>query len=147
MTISSPSRVELLANLMSELIEILRDRQGDTWDAIVRIASGKSATIAIDDTRLYLQAEVGQDLNLQINLQITVADPEANNSFESTGKALIDVMFGRSSLDKAVASGKIFIRASFGDLLKIRAVVASVLADAKNEPRLQSLWERFENEW
>ncbi len=143
MTISSSSRVELLSNLMSELIEILRDRQGDTWAAIVRIASGKSATIAIDDTRLYLQAEDGQDLNLQI----TAADPEADNSFESTGKALINVMFGRSSLDKAVASGKIFIRAGFGDLLKIRAVVASVLADTANEPRLQSLWERFEREW
>lgn len=143
MTISSSSRAELLSNLMSELIEILRDRQGDTWAAIVRIASGKSATIAIDDTRLYLQAEGGQDLKITI----TEADPESNSSFESTGAALCDVMFGRSSLDKAVASGKIFIRASFGDLLKIRAVVASVLADATNEPRLQNLWERFEQKW
>ena len=143
MTKSSSSRTELIESLISELIEILRDRQGDTWAATVRIASGKSATIAIDDTRLYLQAEGGQDLNLQI----TTAEDEANNSFESTGKALIYIMFGRSSLDKAVASGKIFIRASFGDLLKIRAVVASVLADAANEPRLQSLWERFEREW
>lgn len=146
MTISSSSRVELLSSLMSELIEILRDRQGDTWAAIVRIASGKSATIAIDDTRLYLQAEVAE-VSEDLNLQITTADPEADNSFESTGKALINVMFGRSSLDKAVASGKIFIRAGFGDLLKIRAVVASVLADTANEPRLQSLWERFEREW
>ncbi|WP_126389738.1 hypothetical protein [Pseudanabaena sp. ABRG5-3] len=143
MTISSSSRAELLSNLMSELIEILRDHQGDTWESIVRIASGKSATIAIDDTRLYLQAEGGQDLKITI----TEADPEANNSFESTGAALCDVMFGRSSLDKAVASGKIFIRAGFGDLLKIRAVVASVLADATNEPRLQNLWERFEQKW
>jgi len=143
MTISSSSRMEILSDLMSELIEILRDRQGDTWAAIVRIASGKSATIAIDDTRLYLQAEGGQDLKIAI----TEADPEANNSFESTGEALRDVMFGRSSLDKAVASGKIFIRAGFGDLLKIRAVVASVLAEATNEPRLQNLWERFEREW
>lgn len=143
MTISSSSRGEILSTLMSELIEILRDRQGDTWVAIVRIAFGKSATIAIDDTRLYLQAEGGQDLNLTI----AEADPEATNSFESTGEALRDVMFGRSSLDKAVASGKIFIRASFGDLLKIRSVVASVLADAANEPRLQNLWERFEREW
>lgn len=143
MTISSSSRMEILSDLMSELIEILRDRQGDTWAAIVRIASGKSATIAIDDTRLYLQAEGGQDLKISI----TEADPEANNSFESTGEALRDVMFGRSSLDKAVASGKIFIRAGFGDLLKIRAVVASVLAEATNEPRLQNLWERFEREW
>jgi len=143
MTISSSSRMEILSDLMSELIEILRDRQGDIWAAIVRIASGKSATIAIDDTRLYLQAEGGQDLKIAI----TEADPEANNSFESTGEALRDVMFGRSSLDKAVASGKIFIRAGFGDLLKIRAVVASVLAEATNEPRLQNLWERFEREW
>ncbi|WP_271254860.1 hypothetical protein [Pseudanabaena sp. Chao 1811] len=143
MTISSSSRMEILSDLMSELIEILRDRQGDTWAAIVRIASGKSATIAIDDTRLYLQAEGGQDLKITI----TEAEPEANNSFESTGEALRDVMFGRSSLDKAVASGKIFIRAGFGDLLKIRAVVASVLTDATNEPRLQNLWERFEREW
>jgi hypothetical protein len=56
-------------------------------------------------------------------------------------------MFGRSSLDKSVASGKIFIRASFGDLLKIRAVVSAVLADTANEPRLQNLWERFDREW
>lgn len=143
MTISLSSRAELLSKLILELIEVLRDRQGDTWAAITRVASGKSATIAIDDTRLYLQAEDGEELNLQI----TTADPEANNSFESTGEALRNVMFGRSSLDKAVASGKIFIRASFGDLLKIRAVVSAVLADTANEPRLQNLWERFDREW
>ncbi|NMF58759.1 hypothetical protein [Pseudanabaena yagii] len=143
MTISLSSRAELLSKLILELIEVLRDRQGDTWAAITRVASGKSATIAIDDTRLYLQAENGQELSLQI----TTADPEANNSFESTGEALRNVMFGRSSLDKAVASGKIFIRASFGDLLKIRAVVSAVLADTANEPRLQNLWERFDREW
>ncbi len=137
------SRSALLSSLLLELIEILRDRQGDTWTAIVRAASGKSATIAIDDTRLYLQAEGGQDLQIKI----TEADPDANNSFESTGTTLCDVMFGRSSLDKSVASGKIFIRASFGDLLKIRAVVASVLEETQIEPRLLYLWTKFEQEW
>lgn len=143
MAISLSSRAELLSTLLLELIEILRDRQGDTWLAIVRIAAGKSATIAIDEIRLFVQVEGGQELNLQI----AAAEPEAKNSFESTGAALCDVMFGRSSLDKAVASGKIFIRASFGDLLKIRTVVSAVLADTANEPRLQNLWERFEREW
>ncbi|MFZ4555827.1 MAG: hypothetical protein ACOYN8_05545 [Pseudanabaena sp.] len=142
MTIAPP-RNELLSELLLELIGILRDRQGDTWAAIIRASAGKSATIAIDDTRLYLQAEGGQELQLKIS----AADPEANNSFESTGKTLCDVMFGRTSLDKSVASGKIFIRASFGNLLKIRTVVAAVLADTASEPRLQSLWERFEREW
>ena len=142
MTIAPP-RNELLSELLLELIGILRDRQGDTWAAIIRASAGKSATIAIDDTRLYLQAEGGQELQLKIS----AADPEANNSFESTGETLCDVMFGRTSLDKSVASGKIFIRASFGNLLKIRTVVAAVLADTASEPRLQSLWERFEREW
>jgi hypothetical protein len=142
MTIAPP-RTELLSELLLELIEILRDRQGDTWAAIIRAAAGKSATISIDDTRLYLQTEGGQELQLKI----AAADPEANNSFESTGETLRDVMFGRASLDKSVASGKIFIRASFGNLLKIRTVVADVLADTASEPRLQSLWERFEREW
>lgn len=143
MTISSSSRSELLSHLLLELLEILRDRQGDTWAAIIRIASNKSATIAIDDTRIYVKAEGGQELNVLIN----VADPEVSNSFESTGEALRDVMFGRTSLDKAVASGKIFIRASFGDLLKIRSVVTAVLEDSQNEPRLQQLWEKFDREW
>ncbi|MEI6332425.1 MAG: hypothetical protein WCP16_24545 [Pseudanabaena sp. ELA645] len=142
MTIAPP-RNELLSELLLELIGILRDRQGDTWAAIIRAAAGKSATIAINDTRLYLQTEGGQELQLKI----AAADPEANNSFESTGETLCDVMFGRTSLDKSVASGKIFIRASFGNLLKIRTVVAAVLADTASEPRLQSLWERFEREW
>jgi hypothetical protein len=142
MTIAPP-RNELLSELLLELIEILRDRQGETWTAIVRAASSKSATIAIDDIRLYLQAEGGQELQIKIS----AADPEANNSFESTGETLCDVMFGRASLDKSVASGKIFIRASFSNLLKIRTVVAAVLADTASEPRLQGLWERFEREW
>jgi hypothetical protein len=142
MTIAPP-RNELLSELLLELIEILRDRQGETWTAIIRAAASKSATIAIDDTRLYLQAEGGQELQLKI----AAADPEANNSFESTGETLCDVMFGRASLDKSVASGKIFIRASFSNLLKIRTVVAAVLADTASEPRLLSLWERFEREW
>ena len=143
MKIPSLSRVDLLSKMLLELIEILRDRSGDTWAAIVRVAANKSATLAIDDTRIYLQAEGRQELQIQIS----DADPIAENDFESTGKVLSDVMFGRSSLDKSVASGKIFIRASFGDLLKIRSVVASVLADTATEPRLQSLWERFEREW
>ena len=143
MTISSSSRADLLSDMLLELVEVLRDRQGDTWDAIVRVASGKSATIAIDDTRIYLQAEGGQELYLKIS----AADPDVDNAFESTGKALSNVMLGRESLDKSVASGKIFIRASFGNLLKIRSVVAAVLADSSTEPRLQSLWERFENAW
>ena len=143
MTISSSSRADLLSDMLLELVEILRDRQGDTWVAIVRAASGKSATIAIDDTRIYLQAEGGQELHLKIS----AADPDVDNAFESTGEALSNVMFGRESLDKSVASGKIFIRASFGNLLKIRSVVAAVLADSSTEPRLQSLWERFENAW
>ena len=143
MKIPSLSRTDLLSKMLLELIEILRDRSGDTWAAIVRVAANKSATLAIDDTRIYLQAEGRQELQIQI----FDADPIAENDFESTGKVLSDVMFGRASLDKSVASGKIFIRASFGDLLKIRSVVASVLADTATEPRLQSLWERFEREW
>ena len=143
MTISLSSREELLSSLILERLEILRDRQGDTWAGITRLASSKSATIAIDDTRLYVQAEGDQ----QLNLKVTAADPEVDNSFESTGEALRNVMFGRFSLDKSVASGKIFIRTNFGDLLKIRNVVSAVLADTANEPRLQQLWERFDREW
>ncbi len=143
MKIPSLSRADLLSEMLLELIEILRDRSGDTWTAIVRVAANKSAAIAIDDTRIYLQAEGGQELQIKIS----DADPIAENDFESTGRTLCDLMFGRASLDKSVASGKIFIRASFGDLLKIRSIVASVLADTAIEPRLQSLWERFEREW
>ncbi|OIP77654.1 MAG: hypothetical protein AUK48_03600 [Oscillatoriales cyanobacterium CG2_30_44_21] len=138
---SISTKETFLSSLLLELIEILRDRQGETWTAIAQIATGKSATIAIDDTRLFLQ--VDQDL------AVTVSEAEADaiNDFESNGITLKNVIFGRSSLDKSVASGKIFIRASFGDLLKIRSIVASVLADTANEPRLASLWERFDQEW
>jgi hypothetical protein len=140
---SNSSRSDLLSAMLLELIEILRDRQGDTWLAIVRIASNKSATIAIDDTRIYVQAEGGQDV------QITIAEPEpdAISDFESTGIALRNIMFGKSTLEKSVASGKIFIRANFGDLLKIRSIVTSVLLDTEVDPRLLRLWTRFSREW
>jgi hypothetical protein len=143
MTTPASPRADLLSEMLLELIEILRDRQGDTWAAIARIASGKSATIAIDGTRIYVQVEGEQDL------QITISDakPDAINDFEGNGRALRNVMFGKSTLEKSVASGKIFIRASFGDLLKIRAVVNSVLADTEIEPRLLNLWHRFDREW
>ncbi|PZU98949.1 MAG: hypothetical protein DCE90_03880 [Pseudanabaena sp.] len=138
---SISTKETFLSSLLLELIEILRDRQGETWAAIALIATGKSATIAIDDTRLFLQ--VDQDLVVTVSK----AEAEASNDFESNGITLKNVIFGRSSLDKSVASGKIFIRASFGDLLKIRTIVASVLADTVNEPRLASLWQRFDQEW
>ncbi len=137
------SRADLLSEMLLALIEILRDRQGDTWDAIVLTASGKSATIAIDDTRIHLQVEIGETLQIKLS----APESDAKSAFESTGKTLCDIMFGRTSLDKSVASGKICIYASFGDLLKIRAIVAAVLADTKTEPRLQSLWEKFDREW
>jgi hypothetical protein len=143
MTDSPLTRAELLASMLLELIEILRDRQGDTWSAIIRIAAGKSATIAIDDTRILVNVADDQEL------QITIADaePDAINDFESTGRALCNIMFGKSTLEKAVASSKIFIRASFGDLLKIRAIVKSVLLDSEVEPRLLNLWAKFDQQW
>jgi hypothetical protein len=129
--------------MLLELIEILRDRQGDTWLAIVRIASGKSATIAIDEARIHVHAEGEQELRITVS----TAEADALNDFESTGLVLRNIMFGRSTLEKAVASGKIFIRASFGDLLKIRSIVSSVLLDTEVDPRLLSLWTRFDQEW
>lgn len=140
---SPSSKSELLSSMLLELIEILRDRQGDTWSSIINIASGKSATIAIDDARIHVQAEGGQELQITVS----TAEPDAINDFESTGIALRKIMFGKSTLEKSVASGKIFIRASFGDLLKIRSVVASVLADTEIDQRLLSLWNRFDREW
>lgn len=143
-TLDSPlPRAELLSTMLLELIDILRDRQGDTWSAIIRIAAGKSATIAIDDTRILVNVADDQEL------QITIADaePDALNDFESTGLALRNIMFGKSTLEKAVASSKIFIRASFGDLLKIRAIVKSVLLDSEVEPRLLNLWTKFDQQW
>lgn len=143
MTISS-SRTALLTELLLELVEILRDRQGDTWAAIVRVATGKSAVVAIDEVRLYIQTQGEQD-----HLQLVISDPDADaeNAFESKGITLRNIMFGKTSLDKAVASGKIMLRASFGDLLKIRNVVSAVLADTEIDPRLAKLWQRFDQEW
>ncbi|WP_146048791.1 hypothetical protein [Pseudanabaena sp. BC1403] len=143
MTDLPSSRAELLSSMLLELIEILRDRQGNTWLAIVAIASGNSATIAIDEARIHVQAEGEQELQITIS----TAETDAPNDFESTGLVLRNIMFGRSTLEKAVASGKIFIRASFGELLKIRSIVTSVLLDTEVDPRLLSLWKRFEQEW
>lgn len=136
-------RFQLLSSLLLELIAILRDRQGDTWTAIAKIAAHRSATIAIDDTRLYIQVAGSPELEVQIQ----TADPDAENSFEATGDALRDIMFGRSSLEKSVASGKVLIRTNFSNLWKIRAVVAAVLIDAELEPRLQEVWQKFDRNW
>lgn len=136
-------RAAMLSSMLLELIEILRDRQGETWAAIVRVASGKSATIAIDEARIHVQVEGRQELQITIS----EAEPDAVNDFESTGLALRNIMFGKSTLEKSVASGKIFIRASFGDLLKIRSIVTAVLLDTEIDPRLLSLWGRFDQEW
>ena len=142
MTDISP-RFELLSSLLLELIAILRDRQGDTWTAIAKIAAHRAATIAIDDTRLYIQVAGSPELEVQIQM----ADPDGENSFETTGEALRDILFGRSSLEKSVASGKVFIRANFSNLLKIRAIVASVLLDTEVEPRLLEVWQKFDLNW
>ncbi|WP_434684389.1 hypothetical protein [Pseudanabaena minima] len=143
MSDSLSPRAAMLSSMLLELIEILRDHQGETWAAIVRVASGKSATIAIDEARIHVQVEGGQELQITIS----EAEPDAVNDFESTGVALRNIMFGKSTLEKSVASGKIFIRASFGDLLKIRSIVTAVLLDTEIDPRLLSLWGRFDQEW
>ncbi len=145
MTNPASSQSALLSALLLELIEILRDRKGDVWAAIIRIAADKSATIAVDDARIYVQVEGGQEM--KITISEVKSDADNANDFESTGRALRNIMFGKSTLEKSVASGKIFIRASFGDLLKIRSIVAAVLADTEIDPRLLSLWTRFDQEW
>jgi len=85
--------------------------------------------------------------NQELQITISTAEPDALNDFESTGLALRNIMFGKSTLERAVASGKIFIRASLGELLKIRLIVKSVLLDSEVDPRLLCLWEKFDQEW
>lgn len=136
------SRFDLLSSLLLDLIDILRDRQGDTWSAIALIAANKSATIAIDDIGILLR--VGDAPTLPMHIEIASS---TDYSFECSGAVLQEIMFGRMSLERAVASGKVLIRAGFGDLLKIRKIVASVLLDVDTDVRLLNLWQRFSREW
>jgi hypothetical protein len=137
------TRFQLLSSLLLELIAILRDRQGDTWAAIAKIAANRSASIAVDDARIQIQVGGSPDLEVQIQ----AAAPDAENSFEATGDALRDIMFGRSSLEKSVASGKVCIHTNFSNLWKIRAVVAAVLVDAETDPNILEIWQKFDQNW
>ncbi|MDY6806537.1 MAG: hypothetical protein SXA11_22390 [Cyanobacteriota bacterium] len=141
MTNTTREGQEQLAAWLNRLIEILRLQGGETWLALVQIASGKTAAIALDGIALEVTAVGGDALQLLFNYALS---PNSIN-FRSDADTLRDIVAGRLTLDAALANGKIYARNHLDELLSMYKLVMRILADSATNPQLQELWMEFDS--
>jgi hypothetical protein len=134
---------EQLTIWLNRLIDILREQQGPTWSLLVRAVAGKNAAIAFDGVRFRLGATHGD----QLQVWSAVLPDSEPIDFRTTAEIFRDVITGRTSLDAMVASGQIDVRGNLNDLVNIHAIAMGILADSAINPRLQRLWEEFDETW
>lgn len=132
-----------LALWLNRLVEILRHQGGTTWETLARTVAGKTAAIEIDGIRLRLTAGPGEPLSVEID---PIESAEAVN-FRSEAETLRDLIAGRLTLDKAVATGQIHLRGTLSELLGIYKLTMDIVADSAINPELQRLWEEFDDGW
>jgi hypothetical protein len=140
---TSSSPYEKLAIWLHSLVEILRSQGGSTWTNLVSTIAGKTAVIDIDGIQLRLRANNSQPLKVDIDYPGQV---ESVN-FRSDAETLRDMIAGRLTLDKAVATGQIHLRGTLSELLSIYKLAMDILADSAINPQLQRLWEEFDDMW
>ncbi|NEN89754.1 MAG: hypothetical protein F6K48_12905 [Okeania sp. SIO3H1] len=143
MTNTSTERQKQLATWLRRLIETLRLQGGETWKTLVHIVSGKTVTIAIDDTILQVSAEGGE--LLQLNFKY-VAPPNSID-FCCDVRTFRDIVAGKLTMDGGLANGRIYARRGFDELLGIYEVVTRILADSATNSQLQELWMEFDQSW
>lgn len=137
------NRYQLLAQWLYRLVEILRIQGGSSWATLVATVSGKTAIIKLDEILLQLWASAREPLQVQIEYPI---ESESFN-FYSDAETIRALIAGQLILDKALATGQIYLRGNLRDLLGIHQLVMEILADSPFNPQLQELWEEFEQQW
>lgn len=140
---SSTDPAELLADLLLRLVEVLRARGGFTWDLLVRVTAGRTGHIELDGHRLALSARRGRPYRLTI--QRPEGDPRLH--FRAEGVVILDILRGRTTLDRALDENQIFVRAPLRDLLQIYLLVMNILADSPIAPGLRELCQEWERSW
>ena len=137
------NRHQLLAQWLYRLVEILRIQGGSSWETLVATVSGKTAIIKLDDLLLQLWASESEPLQVHIEYPI---ESEFFN-FYSDAETIRAMIAGQLTLDKALATGQIYLRGNLRDLLGIHQLVMEILADSPFNPQLQELWDEFEQHW
>jgi len=139
----SINRHQQLAQWLERLVEIIRLQGGSTWITLVSTVSGKMATIELDDIQLQLWASENEPLQLSIEYPV---ESEFVN-FRSDAETLRDIIASRLTLDRAIATGQIYVRGSLQDLLGLHQLVMEIIADSPLNRQLQALWEEFDQQW
>lgn len=139
----STSSSERLADFLQRFVDVVRKEEGFTWDLLVRSTSGRVATIDFDGCRLRLEADEGD----VYRLVTSSADQDAPLNFRTDAATVRDLIAGQETLDRALVSGRIFVRGSLDDLLSMYQVVMNVLADAPRNAALRRLFHEFETTW
>lgn len=140
---SSIRSSERLEELLHRFVDVLRFEQGYTWDLLVRITDGRSAVIEFEGYRLHLEGR-GAD---GYELVTSPGDPDAPLNFRTDGSTVRDLIAGQETLDGALSSGRVFVRAGLDDLLAMYQLVMNVLADAPRSAALRRLFHEFDTTW
>jgi hypothetical protein len=143
MTTNTRDYQDQLAELLRRLIETLRRKGGGTWQALVRLVSGKTIAIALDQTLLQIKAEGGD--HLQLNFEYTVSREAIH--FQINAETLRKIVAGQLTVDKAVAEGQIYARHELDEFLSTYELIMRILADSAINPELQALWKEFDQTW
>jgi hypothetical protein len=141
---SSTDPGELLAHLLHRLVELLRRRDGFTWRLLVRATAGRTGYIDLDGHRLALRVDPGPPYALTVE---PAPDGSAPLHFRARGAVILDILDGRTTLDRALDDGRIFVRAPLPDLLNVYLLVMNILADTPADAGLRGLYQEWERLW
>lgn len=140
LSISSSDR---LADFLHRFVDVIRRDSGYTWDLLVRTTKGRVGTIEFDGHRLQLGTEGADDYHLVTS----AAEPDAPLNFRTDAATVRDLIAGQETLDRALVSGRVFVRGSLDDLLSMYQLVMNVLADAPRNAAIRRLFHEFEATW
>jgi len=135
---------EFLADLLTRLIELLREQGGYTWDLLLKATLGRTGIIQLDGHQLELSAETNLPYCLHIK---KIEAPAEQPDFISRGSDLLAILQGRSSLDREIVENRIILRAPLPDLLNIYQVLLNILADTPVNNQLRVLYREWESHW
>jgi len=140
---SSIDHPALLNALIQELVAHIQYSNGFLLDLLKEVTLKKKAVIALDD--IYLQLESKGSRKYQ--LKVSVATNTEVVHFSTKGDYLRAIVNGEITLDKAIATHKVFAQGSLEDLLGIYRLAIGLLVEGPTDPNLREIWNTFDAEW
>jgi hypothetical protein len=128
---------------LHQLVAIIRYNNQFAWQLMKEVTANRHIVIEIDGCRISLTTTGQKDYQLKTKL----ADAAEQSRFITTGDVLRKIIDGQITLDYAIVTEQIYIRATIQELISIYRLVICLLAEGAVNSKMQLLWKDFNKEW